>query len=338
MATPATKALLAGFWSLVSYLSFFLTLATSWKNIYGLESLGDAFRRNLFSLAVLVVIFHPHLQDEFLNGQVNLLMLGALAGFFFSLEKNRLFWAAFFLALATSVKIAPGFCLLYVVFSRQYRVVGYFLPLVFLFTVGLPYLINENSLQYYHYFVTEVMPVITDSDLTGRFKSYSIISTASRLFQIQWYPPLKIAALIVLAGGLALPILRYARREDLRENMFFRFVSFGAIVSILPLTFPMSEGHHLLLQVVPFVAVVAYWRRLVAEGRNLFRDRISLIFLLSAAGFQLGHAFKETPLRLVSLIGVYLGMVLLLRLGKRVAGPGATGGPPSGARRGRSAT
>jgi hypothetical protein len=273
----------------------------------------EALRKNILTAAIIIVIFHPSLQDEFLNGQVNLFVLGATAAFFLLLEKRNIFWAAFFLAVATSIKIAPGLCLLYAVMSRQYRAILYFVPMLFLMTLGLPYLINDLTLDYYRYFVTDVMPNITGSDFNGGFRSFSAISTFSYIFRVHWYPPLKILAVCLLAVGLITPIILYARKRLATSDSSLRFVTFGAMVAVLPLTFPMSEAHHLLLQIIPFVSIVAYWRTVVREARRLYRDGLSVLFILASLGLHIGHGLKDTPIRLLSLIAIYAGMLWLLR-------------------------
>lgn len=318
LTSPFLRGITAFVWGLGLYLSFFLTLAAGWKNLYGYQTLRESLKRNITAIALMVVMIHPLLQDEFLNGQVNLFVMGATAAFFFYLEKNKLFWAALFLAIATSIKIAPGFCLLYLLFTKQFKVLLYYIPLVFIFVFGLPYVVNNNSLEYYRYFVTDVMPNITGSDFEGGFKSFSIISTLSYLLKIHWYPPLKILAVTVLSLGLFFPVYRLAVKDFRSKSFQFRFVTFGAIIAILPLTFPMSEPHHLLLQIIPFISIIAYWKQIWESRRKIYTDNLSLIFIICMLGYQIGHGLKDTPIRLLSLIGVYFGMILLMRRTKEL--------------------
>ncbi len=313
LASPMLRGITAFVWGLGLYLSFFLTLAASWKHLYGFKSFSESLKQNVPAIALLVMMTHPLLQDEFLNGQVNLFVMGSTAAFFFFLEKNKLFWAALFLAIATSIKIAPGFVLFYILFTRQYKVVLYYIPLVFIFVFGLPYLVNNNSLVYYRYFVSDVMPNITGSDFEGGFKSFSIISTLSYVLSIHWYPPLKILVVGLLTLGLFAPVCRMAFRNFKSKSFQFRFVTFGTMIAILPLTFPMSEPHHLLLQIIPFISIIAYWKEIWESGEKIYKDNLSVIFILCMLGYQIGHGLKDTPIRLLSLIGVYVGMILLMR-------------------------
>ncbi len=306
------KAVTAACWSLLSYFAFFQTIFASLRYLNGVRAGIVAIRQNLLFVSVLILLVHPFLQDEFLNGQVNLFVLGCTAGYFFMLQRRRLVWAALFLAVATSIKIAPGLCLLFVVFGHRYRTVIYFLLFVVLFTVVIPYSINNESLAYYKYFIAEVMPRITGSDFEGGFKSFSLISTVSYVWGIHWYPPLKVAAVGILALGLFTPVLLITRRTFDRADSFTKYATFAAVVSIIPLTFPMSESHHLLILTIPFLSIMAYWRKVSKTANGLWRDRLSIWFFASLAILHLGQGLKPTPLRLLGLMGIYVGMVMLL--------------------------
>jgi len=313
MSGAALKGLSAAIWSLGLCLSFSFALTGCWKYLYGDRSHIEALKRHFLPLCLIVVMLHPSFQDEFLNGQVNLFVLGGTVAFFLLIDRNKMFWGALFLAAAASIKISPGLCLLLPLLMRQYRTVFYFFPLMALFTVVIPWLVNPHSLDYYRYFVSDVMPAITGSDFEGGFKSFSILSTLSYIFHIAWYPPLKIAVVCAIAAMLCAPIILYGRKKGTRENKWGRFVTFAAIVTVIPLTFPMSEAHHLLLLVVPYIAIVAHWQNVIESGKSLFHDSLALLFILCIVGLHIGHGLKDTPIRLFSLIGIYVGMILLLK-------------------------
>jgi Glycosyltransferase family 87 len=308
------KAIGVAIWSLGLYISLFLTYAASWKMLLKHQSLKEALIKNYVLIALMTIILHPFLQDEFINGQINLFVLGCTAGFFFMLQKDKQFLAALFLAAAISLKIAPGLCILYVVFTKQYRSVLYIIPLVLIFNLAIPYLINNQSLEYYIYFVSDVMPKITGLDFEGGFRSFSLLSTVSHLFKIHWNPLFKMATLGILAIGLFLPIYSLARNEFKGSNDYFKFVLFASIITIIPITFPMSEAHHLLLQTIPFLAVLIYWKTVVENsGTGIFKDKLSIIFSVGLMAYHIGHVLKPTPIRLFSIIIMYIGMVMLMR-------------------------
>lgn len=308
-----------GLWSAGLYVSFFATLGVAWKYLYGYNSIRDALKNNQLGAALMVLMLHPFLQSEFLNGQVNLFVLGATAGFFFLLIRGKPFGAALMLAIAVSLKISPGICLLYVLFSRQFRTIGYSLVVIVLLNILLPYCINADSLSYYGYVVDKVLPKVTGSDFEYGFRQFSILSTVSYLFHIHWNPLVKVAVLCFLAIGLVLPIAWLVPRRFVEASPLRKFATFGSLVAIIPLIFPMSEPHHLLLQAIPFLAILAYWKQILDSGRGFFHDKLSLLFLLSVIGYHVGHGLKDTPIHLISLIGVYAGMLWMLHKMRRRA-------------------
>jgi hypothetical protein len=179
--------------------------------------------------------------------------------------------------------------------------------------VGLPYLFNDQTLEFYKYYISEVLPAIEAKGRDGSFRSFSLLPSLSQLAGLTLPALWNLLAVGVLSIGLAIPIFRYSRREFNIQNNKFRFTAFGALVATIPLTFPISEAHHLLLQIIPFIAVLAYWRSVIESGGSIFRDRISLVFVLSVLLLQFGHIYKATPLRLFGVLAVYIGLIALLR-------------------------
>ncbi len=311
------KFLTADLWSSGLYLSFFLALGAVWRRYYNYETLFDALRENVLGISLLILMLHPSFQDEFINGQVNLFVMGATAGFFIMQEKKNRHWSGLFLALAASIKISPALCILYVIFTKQYRAVIYFVIYLFLFNIVLPCPINGDCIGYYRYFVNNVMPGITGADFKFGFESFSIISTLSYIFNIHWNPKIKILATDLVAISLFLPVYLSAKKAELEENFAGRLTVFGAVVSIIPLTFPMSEAHHLLLLIIPFLSVLLYWDRLIKSGVNIFKDPLSVLFIVVVLGLHIGHGLKETPIRILSLLMLYSGMLCLIKTGLR---------------------
>lgn len=307
------KGISASAWSLVSYFAFFKTIALSlqFADASAIESGRNKSR--WFEYSLLVLLLHPFLQDEFLNGQANLLMVGAAAGFFFMLQKNRLWIAALFLSIAISLKIGPIVLLAYPVVTRQYWVVPYTALLTILLVLILPYGVNSQSLEYYRYFISEVMPSISGSDFRAGFRSFSLLSTISFLFGIEWIPLLKMGAVGLIAAVLSVPILCFGLIGKGCTDRLFHLALFAAFLSVIPLTFPMSETHHLLILTIPFIVIILYFKRILGEHLSLFSDQLSLLFLGSMIAEHLGQVFKATPLRLIGLIGIYAGLFLLVR-------------------------
>ncbi|MBN1213355.1 MAG: DUF2029 domain-containing protein [candidate division Zixibacteria bacterium] len=307
------KTITAGLWSLLSYFAFFSTVFGCWNLIYDKRPFWYWFRQNLFPLALIIILIHPFMQMEFINGQVNLITVALMAGFYFMLQKNQRFPAALLLAAAASIKIAPGLCLILLLMTRQYRVFVYFFVLLLLFVFGLPYLINTQSIEYYRYFLNEVVPIITGNDIHNGFENFSIISTLSYLFDVHWHPLAKISAICMLAVGLTVPIIVIARKFYEGSNGFYRQTCLAAVISTLPLTFPMSESHHLLTLLIPIITIVAYWQKVLISGVGFLKDRLSFWFIICLAVLHTGQGLTPTPLRFFALVGIYIGLLILLK-------------------------
>ena len=307
------KSVMAGLWSILGYFAFFSTIFASWNLVYEKRQAWDWVRKNLFQLALIFLLLYTFLQVDFINGQVNLIVVGLTAGFFFMLQKDKSFPAALFLAAAASIKIAPGLCIVLALLTRRYRVVLYFIGLFILFVFILPYLINSWSFEYYRYFINEVAPIITGSDMQNGFENFSLISTISYLFGIHWHPVTKIVAVCLLAAGLTAPVILLARKVYNEADGFYRLACLAAVMAALPLTFPMSESHHLLVLLIPVLVIIAYWQEILKSGAGLLKDRLSLWFIVCLTVLHAGQGLKPTPLRLLALLGIYSGLLVLLK-------------------------
>lgn len=308
-----TKAVAASIWSAISYFAFFTTILASFSYLTRNNRLWSVFKKQILPISLTVLILHPFLQDEFLNGQVNLIVLGCVAGFFFMLKRDLQLPASVFLAVAASIKIAPAICLAYVFFTGQYRSLLYFPIILFIFVIGLPLVINPASFDYYHHLMTYVYPRLTAHEAESGFKSFSLVSTILALTGSSPGAPAKIALTGFMSALLLTPVYLLYRKFSNPKNRSGRLTVFSAIVVVIPLVFPMSEPHHLLILAIPIIIILYYWKTLLSAGRSLLIDRIAMLFISAVIFLHLGHAFKETPLRLMGLLGVYFGLLLVLR-------------------------
>jgi hypothetical protein len=306
------KAITSSLWSLLSSLVFFLTIIMSWRYVDRIKSRMTVLRQNLFTIALLIVMLLPFLRDNFLKGQIDMIVLGGIGGFFCMLRKDRQLWAALFLSVAASISIGPALCILYVFFTRQYRAAMAFIPLMFLLNIGFPFLINPQSLDYYKYLFADVVPRMAEGGAAGGFNSFSLISTVSHLFSASWTTNLKLALSGLCTIGLFIPPTLFAAGYIMKAGRFFIYTFFATIISIIPLTFPMSAPHQLLIMAIPFVAILMYWRNTFELKTGFWKDGLSLLLLGCAIALQLGHFFMQPPLCLLALLGIYVGLNMIL--------------------------
>lgn len=306
------KVICASLWSSLSYLAFFLTIIMSWRFVDRIKSGATILRQNLFSIALLTLILYPFLREEFLNGQINLIVLGGIGGFFGMLRKDRQLWAALFLSVSASISIGPAVCILYVLFTRQYRAAMAFIPLLFLLNIGFPYMINPQSLDYCGYFLAEVVPHLTENWAAGEFGSYSILASIGHIFSIGWSINTKLALTGLCGIGLFLPPTLLAMGYIMKAGRFFIYTFFATIICIITLIFPMFKPYHLLIMTIPFIAILIYWKKTIGAKKPIWKDSLSLLFMGCVIALHLGLIYKQFSVSCLSLAGIYLGFNMLL--------------------------
>ncbi|MEW5796930.1 MAG: hypothetical protein AB1772_11295 [Candidatus Zixiibacteriota bacterium] len=181
----------------------------------------------------------------------------------------------------------------------------------------IPLLFNSQSLDYYRYYMDEVVSQAAINEMQWGLKSFSLVSTVTYLLGVAWSPLWKAAAMIVLTVLLCVPLITYAPDWSTQPAFGHRLVFLAAIITVIPLVFPMSEAHHLLLQTIPYLVILAYWRDLYYMGMSVLEDKLSLAFLTIVIGHHVGHGLKQTPIRFFCLAGLYVCFVVLLRRTRR---------------------
>ncbi|MGH8016079.1 MAG: hypothetical protein ACREBV_07810, partial [Candidatus Zixiibacteriota bacterium] len=179
--------------------------------------------------------------------------------------------------------------------------------------VVAPLLVNGQALDYYRYFITNIMPQLIGFEIYGRYNSYSLISTVSYFFKIQWWPPLKMMASGIATLLLLIPPVVLFRKSPDNNGYRVRLSCLASIITIIPLTFPMSEAHHLVILAIPLILIIEYWQSVWQTGGSLFRDRLSIILIASLLLLLLGRPFRPNPLLFMGLAGLYWGVLLLFK-------------------------
>lgn len=305
--------LIAGtIWVGLIYYSLFMVLGSIWKKTYGYATIREALFRNYFQIALIVTLLHPFLQDEVLNGQVNIFVMALTMAYFWLLYKNRQLAAGLVIAAAASIKISPALGILMIFLTGQYRVILYFVLSLTVFNLVIPYFINSESINYYTYFVKEVVPFLIEKHQQFGFKNFSLISTLSYILDIRWNPLVKIAAVGLTALAFFVPVKLIAPNIGNSRPFLPAFISLAAIVVTIPISFPMSEVHHLTYQTIPLIIIMIYWQEILRLKIDYKGDALFILFIICLVMLHVGHAVKESPLRLIALLGIYAGLLMLL--------------------------
>ncbi|MCX7005805.1 MAG: glycosyltransferase family 87 protein, partial [Kiritimatiellaeota bacterium] len=145
-------------WFVISAASLLLTWRLLLGLMEGLPKITGIVPFALPGLLLLVVLFSP-LQNNFVNGQINLLVLACCVLFLHYFVKDRPVLGAFWLATAIMIKLLPIMLMLFLVIRKQYRMVIYtgVFSLLFLFLPAL--VVGDKLFDFYQSYVHSFLSV-----------------------------------------------------------------------------------------------------------------------------------------------------------------------------------
>ncbi|HBR12473.1 MAG TPA: hypothetical protein DD740_09820 [Chryseobacterium sp.] len=222
-------------WIIITYFSLFFTIKILLKIF---DSAKSDFKNTLIYFSVINLLMFAILQDNFLNGQVNILLLFICTLFLKSLLKDNILLASLYLAIAISIKLTPAILLFFLLFGRNYKAFFLTSVLSIVFVIGLPYLITkEKSLEYYKYYLDTFILHRTagEHEVTGFSLTYffSFINPDIAIF---------LSVFIMLVLNFWNQMCSKIENIAVRKTILFSLY----LISILLIS-PMSEGHHLIL-------------------------------------------------------------------------------------------
>ncbi len=238
-----------GLWYALSIWALFHTLKLL-VQLAGENGIPAWNRTVIVPLTLLCLLLIPVLQNNLLNGQVNLIVLWFSALFLHFQQKQKWLAAAVFLAAATAIKLIPGILFLYLVTRRDWRT----LLASVCATVGLCLLpiifCGERIFGLYDYYFREVLfGTMAAGDGAGRmFLSLSGFITwlLPSLRDVPWLYPATI--LLLIPSLVTFDTIFSPRRRPFTNVLLF---SLYFLIGLLLL--PVAETHHLVF-IIPGVA------------------------------------------------------------------------------------
>ncbi len=221
---------------------------------------------DLLPAITLLLLCYPF-WHQMIHGQLNLLLLLLLTGAWAADRNGHPHWAGTLMAVATAIKLFPGFVFLYFVFRRECSAVRTGLLALLGITVLTALILGPEA---YRTYFLEVLP--RTSQWRSEWPNLSLQGIWSKLFESSKHlPPIEIQSLgqapsvalmgmictlFVVTGALAVIArqLRWAQDWDL----LFALTVIGAL-----LVSPITWDHYLLLLILP---VAALWKRLPRGG------------------------------------------------------------------------
>lgn len=112
----------------------------------------DAAGRGIIVTAVVVAVLFSPLQNGFLNGQANLIVLFCCTMFLVCYRRGSWVAAAAWLGAAIAIKIVPGILVVFLLVRREYRIVAWTAVFAAFFCCVPAVLAGEKIVDFYRYY------------------------------------------------------------------------------------------------------------------------------------------------------------------------------------------
>jgi len=235
----------------------------------------------LAALLVLVALAFEPVTGNVEEGQVNLVLLG-LSGLWFWAWVNDRWWGGVALGAAIAVKLIQGPVALLVLWRRRWAMFAAAAASgLVLWVVGAP--------QYLLEYVFKVLPAVSAG--TGFFENHSPGGTITRLFDPDTFVAVRGspagARLFTAAVAIAVLVITLLVLRGTKD----RAVEAAAIVAATPLIATYSWGTHLVLLLLPMLALLAW---------SLRRGDWSVIAMVAGGWLLIGPVHKALQVLLVT--------------------------------------
>jgi len=256
----------------------------------------------LFFIPFIILV--DVIQNNFLNGQINIIVLFLCILFFkYSLESRRLV-ASLLLSAAISIKLTPAIFLLYLIIRRDF--LSLVLTLVFLavFIFALPYAIaGHKTVEWYSQYIQSflVYNIASRGEVSDEF-GYSITAIFSHFFPL--IPKLLSFLLASLVSILPIVWVHFTSQKDERTKQ-------AVLLSLYSIAFllvtPMTETHHL-INLLPAICIITLV--LTSYARNNFQISfftLAIVFVsLLLRKFHIGTAIIGILATYVSMLWIFI--------------------------------
>ena len=260
--------------------------------------------------AVVIAVFGDVLQNEFLNGQVNVIVLAFALGAIASISRHP-HLAALSLGCAIALKLTPALFLLYCAVERRYAVVAESAAWAAVLMLAPWLVVGDRLWPMYAGYVREFILARTTS---ADSQLHAIFFTPYGFWG--WLTGTAPGHTLVVASSTVVVLALVVWHGRIRARVRERTIPAWIYAAVAPLVSPMSEVHHL-TTLIPagMVGALSVWRRhsrAVAAGVAAFViliwiarfDRQGPWYFLSivalagsaAAALGVGHAGGEVPL------------------------------------------
>lgn len=265
---------------------------------YGVRIILKRERNNtnnyIIVVSVAFLVFLNIIQNNLLNGQVNMIVLLLCLLFFDNYIDGSKIISVLFLALAISIKLVPGVFILYLLVRREWKMLFFAVLFCTCFIVLLPLVFLGQKLipiysSYFSFLLTSTASIETPiKDIC--FNLSNILA---------WFVPALLRAPLILKV-IAVVFLCFVALYDykyvtLQKND--RVQGFYLYLCLILLLSPISETHHLIYLLPGTILLI----NRVASQRTLFSTEF-LYLIVFIVLVILGKIFRVSPFYFFAII------------------------------------
>lgn len=268
------------------------------------RQLSFSYKLGVPLLLILILLLNI-LQNNFLNGQINITVLFLCLIFFHYWKKDETIIAALFLAAAISIKLVPLIFLILVIQRRNYYMLIYTVVFSLLFNIVIPFLfLGIELVDIYSNYFNILLLKGASLEISGDSMFFTLSGLISYII-----PSLKNVIWLKLISALLVVIALLTFSFKMKD----KFYSKNSIIVIslyflgILLVSPMSETHHLIF-ILPALTILIFNILNSKSFNRLTRINIIIFFLFYIAGMF----YQTNPFYFLAII--WLSILLISEL------------------------
>jgi len=245
---------------------------------------------------VVTIITFDILQNHFINGQVNLVVMALLVLFFESSRRNEEFKASLFLSMAIAIKLVPMIFVGYLIFRKKIKSIVY-VALITPSLMLLPAIVTGKKIiayyqSYLHGFILDRVGIA--GGLNTSHIEYSLQYFLRKILQ---HKHESFLIMLFAAFMVCIPIawqeIEAWKKKDTENNIWI----FALYLIAIPLISPMSEKHHL-VYLIPILWLSSI--ALLHRKTQYFSTKVTLL-CMAFVFLTIGKVFQQNELYFIFL-------------------------------------
>lgn len=249
-----------------------------------------------FFVLIFLIFYLNIIQNNLLNGQINIFLLFLCCLFYVNYKKSNTFLTSLFLSIAISVKLVPVFLLVYLLIRKEYKLIMYVVFLTFIFILLPVVIIGENIFTYYNFYFQKFLSANLSPALNEEYQSGMFYSLTGL---IKFINPVLTTGLLPTIICLAVVMLFFILTDKyyIKNNktlIFFLYLCGFLLIS------PVSETHHLIFLGPLIILILAdYW---INYRQKNYLDYIVLLIVIILLFAGKNYHYLYFPMIVISIV------------------------------------